>query len=230
MSKLNILVADDEIAIGKFLQKGLKARGYEVIMAGDGKSALETFGINQVDLIILDIMMPGYDGFQVCQRIREWSQVPIIMLSARDDESDKVRCFEMGADDYIIKPFNLGELIARIRTALRHHTVSGELVPTSSKLGDIEINFARQSVTAHGSKINLTPTEYSILQQLVLNKDKVMTHTMLLQKVWGKNYYTEKEYLRVFIGHLRKKLGDDSKNPKYIVNIPGVGYYINSLP
>jgi two-component system, OmpR family, KDP operon response regulator KdpE len=228
MNKLNILVADDELAICKFLQSSLKKQGYETIIARDGKTALEAFGNNKIDLIILDIMMPGCDGFEVCRQIREWSEVPIIMLSARDDESDKIKCLEMGADDYLTKPFSTGELIARIQTALRHHDNSGKDVQTCLTLGDIEINFAKRIVTAHGSPVRLTKTEYSILVQLVINKNKTLTHTMLLQKVWGGNYYNEKEYLRVFVGRLRKKLGDDCQNPKYIINVPGVGYYMNS--
>jgi len=228
MKKLQILVADDDTAISKFIQVNLKARGYDVIAVGDGKSALEAIESNEIDLIILDIMMPGMNGMEVCRTIREWSQVPIIMLSARGEESDKVRCLEIGADDYLTKPFNLAELLARIQTALRHHDVLKTPSVTSARLGDIEIDFAKRSVARHGQRVDLTPTEYSLLQQLVLNKDKVLTHSMLLQKIWGSDYYSEKEYIRVFIGRLRKKIESDPDRPGCIITVPGVGYYISS--
>ena len=230
MKKLRILVADDDIAIAKFIQVNLKVRGYEVIAAGDGKNAIEAMESNQVDLMILDIMMPGMDGIEVCRRIREWSQVPIIMLSASGEENNKVRCLEMGADDYLTKPFNLAELLARIQTAFRHHDAAKAApAAASARLGKMEIDFARHSVALNGHRLELTPTEYSLLQQLVLNKDKVLTHSMLLQKVWGDDYYSEKEYIRVFIRRLRKKIESDPENPRLIITVPGVGYYINSM-
>jgi len=230
VKKLRILVADDDIAIAKFIQVNLKVRGYEVIAAGDGKNAIEAMESNQVDLMILDIMMPGMDGIEVCRRIREWSQVPIIMLSASGEENNKVRCLEMGADDYLTKPFNLAELLARIQTAFRHHDAAKAApAAASARLGKMEIDFARHSVALNGHRLELTPTEYSLLQQLVLNKDKVLTHSMLLQKVWGDDYYSEKEYIRVFIRRLRKKIESDPENPRLIITVPGVGYYINSM-
>jgi two-component system, OmpR family, KDP operon response regulator KdpE len=229
MNKLRILVADDDVAIVKFIQVNLKVRGYDVIVTGDGKRAVEAVESNQVDLIILDIMMPGMDGMEVCRRIREWSQVPIIMLSASGEEDNKVKCLEMGADDYLTKPFNLAELLARIQTALRHHDAAKAVpVATNTRLGEMEIDFSRRSVSVKGHRLELTPTEYSLLQQLVLNKDKVLTHSMLLQKVWGNDYYSEKEYIRVFIRRLRKKIESDPEKPHYIITVPGVGYYMNS--
>ena len=228
MNKPRVLVVDDDQAILRLLCANLKARGYEVTTAVNGEEALAELEMNLADLIILDIMMPKVDGVEVCRRIREWSQVPIIMLSARGDEKDKVKCLELGADDYLTKPFGVAELIARVKTALRHSGSSGA-VPTQSTFscGDIEVNFVKRRVTVRGTEVRLTPTEYSLLQQLVGNADKVLTHAMLLKRVWGEQYYSEKEYLRVFIGRLRKKLEPDPENPKYIITIPGVGYHFS---
>jgi two-component system KDP operon response regulator KdpE len=180
--------------------------------------------------VLLDIKMPRLDGVEVCRRIREWSQVPIIMLSARGDEKAKVSCLELGADDYLTKPFGVPELLARIKTALRHYQGSRYApAPSTFTCGDIEINFAMRRVTARGTQVQLTPTEYSLLQQLAVNAGKVLTHSMLLQKVWGEPYYSEKEYLRVFMGRLRKKLEPNPKEPKYILTDSGVGYHF-ALP
>jgi len=229
MNKPHVLVVDDDPAILRLLCANLKARGYEVVTAVNGEEALEMAERELIDLIILDIMMPKPDGVEVCRRIREWSQVPIIVLSARGDEKDKVKCLELGADDYLTKPFGIAELTARINTALRHCNTSivTPTQPTFSCEG-LEINFAKRRVSLHGTEIRLTPTEYSLLQQLVLNADKVLTHSMLLQRVWGDQYYTEKEYLRVFIGRLRKKLEPDPENPRYIITTPGVGYHFSA--
>ncbi|MFC1869700.1 response regulator transcription factor [Chloroflexota bacterium] len=226
MDKTHILVVDDDPAISRLLHANLKPRGYEVTTAADGKEALKAVEKEFVDLIILDIMMPELDGVEVCRRVREWSKTPIIILSARGDEKDKVKCLELGADDYLTKPFGIAELLARVKTALRHSDTGREtLVPPNLTCGDMEINFAMRRITVGGSEVKLTPTEYSLLQQLAINADKVLTHHMLLQKVWGEEYYAEKEYLRVFIGRLRKKLEADPENPRYIITVPGVGYF-----
>lgn len=226
MDKVHILVVDDDLAISKLLSTNLRARGYEVTVAMDGKQALDSVEQEFFDLIILDIMMPGLDGVEVCRRVREWSRIPIIILSARGDEKDKVKCLELGADDYLTKPFGIAELIARIKTALRHSDAAkaAPIRPTFA-CGEIEINFALRRVTVGGAEVKLTPTEYAVLQQLVTNSDKVLTHTMLLQRVWGEEYHAEKEYLRVFVGRLRKKLEADPDNPRYIITVPGVGYH-----
>ena len=172
--------------------------------------------------------MPKLDGVEVCRRIREWSNIPIIILSARGDEKDKVKCLDLGADDYLTKPFGIAELMARIKTALRHSDASraAPAHPSTFTCGDLEINFAMRRVTVGGTEVALTPTEYSVLQHLAVNVDKVLTHNMLLQRVWGNEYSSEKEYLRVFIGRLRKKLEPNPKNPKYIQTVPGVGYHL----
>jgi two-component system KDP operon response regulator KdpE len=227
MEKKMILVVDDDPAILRLLSTNLKARGYGVITATDGDEALEAVQKDFVDLIILDIMMPRLDGVQVCRRIREWSDIPIIILSARGDENDKVKCLELGADDYLTKPFGIAELMARINTAFRHRG-DAQAAPSQSvfKCDGLEINFAKRRVTIKGKPVTLTPTEYSLLQQLAVNSDKVLTHSMLLHSVWGNEYSSEKEYLRVFVGRLRRKLEPDPKHPRYIHTIPGVGYHL----
>jgi two-component system KDP operon response regulator KdpE len=231
MDKKHILIVDDDPAILRLLSTNLKARNYEVITATNGEESLEAVQRDFIDLIILDLMMPKVDGVEVCRRIREWSDVPIIILSARGDENDKVKCLELGADDYLTKPFGIAELMARIKTAFRHRgdpTVS----PAQSTFvcDGLEINFAKRRVTVNGKEITLTPTEFALLQHLAVNSDKVLTHNMLLQSVWGSEYSSEKEYLRVFVGRLRRKLEPDPKNPKYIQTIPGVGYHITTMP
>ncbi len=177
------------------------------------------------DLVILDIMMPKMDGFEVCRRLREWSQIPTIMLSARGDETDKVKCLDLGADDYLTKPFGTRELLARVRAVLRRteatKTVSTPPLFTS---GDLRISFAQRQVTVAGKEVKLTPTEYSLLQEFVLNAGKTLTHSYLLDRVWGPEYRDEREYLHVFVHRLRTKLEPDATNPKYIMTVPGVGY------
>ncbi len=228
MDKKHILVVDDDPAILRLVCTNLKARDYEVSTAMDGEEALEAVERDFVDLIILDLMMPRLDGVETCRRLREWSNVPIIVLSARGDEKDKVKCLELGADDYLTKPFGIAELMARIKTALRHSSTSSAAAATPSTFtcGDLEINFAMRRVTVGGSEVKLTPTEYAVLQHLAVNVNKVLTHSMLLQGVWGNEYSSEKEYLRVFIGRLRKKLEANPEKPEYIQTVPGVGYHI----
>jgi two-component system, OmpR family, KDP operon response regulator KdpE len=230
MDKKRILIVDDDPAILRLLSTNLKVRGYEVVTATDGEESLEAVQNQFVDLIILDIMMPKVDGVEVCRRIREWSNVPIIILSARGDEKDKVKCLELGADDYLTKPFGIAELMARIKTAFRHRG-DPAAAPAQANFvcDDLEINYAKRRVTVSGKEITLTPTEYAMLQHLAVNSDKVLTHSMLLQSVWGNEYSSEKEYLRVFVGRLRRKLESDPRNPRYIHTIPGVGYHLATV-
>jgi len=225
MKKTRILVVDDELSIIKFLRANLEARDYEVLAAIDGAEALRSIEMELPDLVVLDIMMPKIDGFEVCRQLREWSQIPIIMLSARGDESDKVKCLDLGADDYITKPFGASELIARVKAVLRR-TEAATTIPTQPSFtnGDLEINFAQRRVTIAGKEVKLTPTEYTLLQEFALNAGKVLTHTYLLNKVWGPEYGEEREYLHVFVRRLRAKLEPDPTNPKYIMTVPGVGY------
>ena len=225
MHKTSILVVDDELSIIKFLRANLESKGYEVLAAMDGAEALQTLEMELPDLVILDIMMPKMDGFEVCRRLREWSQIPIIMLSARGDEGDKVKCLDLGADDYITKPFGKDELIARVRAVIRR-TETAASMPTqpSFTTGDLEISFTQRRVTVTGKEVKLTPTEYSLLQEFVLNAGKVLTHTHLLNKVWGAEYREDTQYLHVFVRRLRAKLEPDPTNPRYIITVPGVGY------
>jgi two-component system KDP operon response regulator KdpE len=191
----------------------------------DGAEALRKIEMELPDLVILDIMMPKMDGFEVCRRLREWSQIPTIMLSARGDETDKVKCLDLGADDYLTKPFGTRELLARVRAVLRRteatKTVSTQPFFTS---GDLRISFAQRQVTVAGKEVELTPTEYSLLQEFVLNAGKTLTHSYLLDRVWGPEYRDEREYLHVFVRRLRTKLEPDATNPTYIMTVPGVGY------
>ena len=225
MSKTRILVVDDELSIIKYLRANLEANGYEVVAALDGAEAIQSFEKELPDLVILDIIMPKVDGFEVCRRIREWSQVPIIMLSARGDEGDKVKCLNLGADDYITKPFGKDELIARVKAVMRRTEKSASIPARPSVTsGDLEINFAQRRVTVASKEVRLTPTEYNLLQELLLNAEKVLTHTHLLNKVWGPEYRDEREYLHVFVRRLRAKLEADPVNPRFIITVPGVGY------
>lgn len=225
MRKQKVLIVDDDPSILRFVRANISASGYETLVAGDGKAALEVIEVNQPDLVLLDIMMPNMDGLEVCRRLREWSQIPIIMLTARGDEKDKVECLDMGADDYIAKPFGVDELLARVRAVLRRsQTSTGETPSQSSfKYDDLVINYIEHKVTLGEQEIRLTRTEYNLLQELTLNAGKVLTHKHLLYRIWGPEYQDEREYLHVFMNRLRTKLG---KGAECIVTIPGVGYEI----
>ncbi|MBA7564853.1 MAG: response regulator [Dehalococcoidia bacterium] len=225
MKKTRILIVDDELSILKYLRANLEAEGYEVLSAMDGAQALQTLEAELPDLVVLDIMMPEMDGLEVCRRLREWSQLPVIMLSALDDESDKVQCLDLGADDYITKPFGKDEFIARVRAVMRRVEAASPTPTTPSiKSGDLEINFSKRKVTVSGKEVALTSTEYALLQELAHNAGKVLTYTHLLQKVWGTDYADEREYLHVFVSRLRAKLEADPKKPRYITTVSGVGY------
>jgi len=225
MKKTRILIVDDELSILKYLRINLEAEGYEVLSAMNGVQALQTLEAEMPDLVVLDIMMPEMDGFDVCRRLREWSQIPVIMLSALDDESDKVQCLDLGADDYITKPFGKAEFIARVRAVMRRaEAASPTPAIPSIKSGDLEINFSQRKVTVKGKEVALTSTEYALLQELALNAGKVLTYIQLLQKVWGADYADEREYLHVFVSRLRAKLEPDLQKPRYITTVSGVGY------
>ena len=225
MRRIRILVVDDEPSILKFLRANLEINHFETLAARNGEEALKIVEREAPDLLVLDIMMPTMDGFETCRRIREWSQVPIIMLSARGDEDDKVKCLELGADDYITKPFGVGELTARVKAVLRRTAARStpETEPTLA-CDNLEINFVERKVVAHGSKVKLTPTEYDLLRELALNAEKVLTYSQLLNRVWGSEYAQEREYLHVFTSRLRAKIETDPANPTYIITVPGIGY------
>jgi two-component system KDP operon response regulator KdpE len=229
MQKSRILIVDDDIGIIKSVRANLQVNGCEVFTAMDGVEALQIVEREMPDLIILDISMPRMDGLQVCSEIRKWSQIPIIILSARHDVDEKAQCLNSGADDYITKPFGINELIARVRAVLRR-TKEVMTNPGVSQFssGELNINFPERKVTVADSEIKLTPTEYNLLQELSLNKGKVFSHATLLGRIWGPEYADEREYLRVFIGRLRKKIEPDPNNPRFIVTVSGVGYQFRS--
>lgn len=223
--KNTILLVDDDPQLIKLVRVNLESVGNRVLVAMDAPSALETVSLEAPDLIILDIMLPGIDGYELCRRIREFSATPIIMLTAKVEDVDKVKGLKLGADDYLTKPFNVQELLARIEAVLRRSGSPEEtLVPHSFTGNEITVDFVQHRVTVRGQEVNLTATEYKLLYQLVSNAGRVMLHRDLLTKIWGSEYQEELEYLRAYIRHLRQKLEDDPHHPKHIVSKPGIGY------
>jgi two-component system KDP operon response regulator KdpE len=220
---VKILVVDDEPKIRLFIRTNLEARGYEVHLAQDGVEAVEKAALVSPDVIVLDVNMPRMDGIEACRRIREWTNTPIIILSVREDEKDKVKALNEGADDYVTKPFGIEELLARIKVALRHSAGS----TTSASVftaHDLEVDLSQHVVKRRGEIIKLTRTEYELLAYLVSHHGKVLTHKELLHNVWGPEYGEESEYVRVFINQLRRKIEDDPSNPQFILTEPRIGY------
>ncbi len=219
-----ILVVDDEPQMGRLLKAGLSARGYEVIVATDGQIALDKAASWRPDVIVLDLGLPVVDGLEVCREIRGWSQVPIIVLTVRDAEQDKVAALDLGADDYLTKPFGMDELLARIRVALRHAARPPAPEEPVLQLGELRIDLTRRLVTVRGAEVHLTPTEYELLRVLAAHAGKVLTHRMLLREVWGAAYEQDVPTLRVFVTQLRHKIEANPAQPRYILTEPGVGY------
>ena len=225
-----ILVVDDEVAIQRTLRRNLAMSGYEVLVADDGASALEAVRLHEPDLILLDLALPGgMDGLEVCKRVRNWSQTPILVLSARSEEKQKVRALDLGADDYLTKPFGNAELLARVRACLRRAGSSeggNGMRPEvlRSEDGQFLMNVERRQVRVRDQDIRLTPTEFELLRQLMLYAGKVLTHRALLRAVWGPEYGEEADYLRVYIRQLRRKVEQEPSQPRYIVTEPGIGY------
>ena len=218
---LRILIVDDERAIRRFLRAALTSHGYQVYEAENGQMALASAAENRPDVVILDLGLPDMDGLEVIRRLREWSQVPVIILSVREHEVDKIAALDAGADDYLTKPFGMGELLARIRTVLRRQiTDSPEPVFT---LGGLKVDLANRLVTVGDQEVQLTPTEYDILRALVIHAGKVLTNRQLLRQVWGEGY-DDLHILRVNISNLRRKIEPDPSRPTYIHTEPGVGY------
>jgi two-component system KDP operon response regulator KdpE len=223
----HILVVDDEPGIQDFIRRNLELRSFKVALASNGLDALLQFDQFTFVLVILDIMMPGMDGLEVCRRIRQKSTIPIIILTALGEEADKIAALDQGADDYLTKPFDVGELMARVRAVLRrsHWTET----PTSVgilRLGQLEIDFEQQQVWKGGELVKLSPTEFALLHELASHPGKMFTHEALLRRVWGTEYRSETEYLRVYVGRLRRKLEPDPAKPVHILTEPGIGYYL----
>ncbi len=223
--KTSILLVDDDPRLIRFVRANLESVGHRVLVAEQAESALEMMEREVPDIIILDIMLPGMDGFALCRRIREFSTVPILMLTARVAEADKVRGLQLGADDYLTKPFGAQELLARVDALLRRSRLQeGDQAVPVFRYGDVVVDFLRRRVEVRGQEVSLTPIEYKLLCQLVANAGRVMLHEDLLNKVWGPEYRDELEYLRAYIRHLRQKIEADPSRPKYILSKPGMGY------
>jgi two-component system KDP operon response regulator KdpE len=222
-----ILVVEDEPRVMRLVSEVLGAVGYRVIGAASGEAAIEMLALEQPDLVLLDILLPhDLDGYQVCRRIREFSDVPVIMLTAKARDDDILAGFDAGADDYLTKPFNAKELVARVKAVLRRTYHPEEIETTALTCGELEIDFARRIVTVRGERVMLTRTEYELLRQLSLNANRVRVHEDLLTEVWGAEYRNDVDYLRAYIRYLRRKLEVDPANPQYILTSPGVGYML----
>ena len=220
----HILVVDDEPQITRVLRTTLNAQGYEIRVANDGETALEIVKDFTPDLIITDLMMPQMNGIELCRQVRKTSQVPILVLSVRGEERSKVEALDSGADDYITKPFSTGELLARVRAALRRAPANAPEQKTKIEAGDFRIDVDAHSVCVAEREVRLTPKEFDVLLYMAQHPHKVLTHRAILNSVWGSNSIEQNEYLRVFVGQLRKKLEPNAGSPKYILTEPWVGY------
>lgn len=220
-----IIVIEDEAQIRRFLRTTLTSEGYLVIEAETGKQGLTESGTRKPDLIILDLGLPDMDGVEVVRGLRAWSSVPIIILSARSQESDKISALDAGADDYLVKPFGVGELLARIRVALRHVLTSANADDEGVfSVGELKVDMVHRKVTVSGMEVHLTPIEYRLLAVLIKHAGKVLTHRMLLNEVWGPAYVERAHYLRIYMGTLRHKLEEDPARPRFLLTEVGVGY------
>lgn len=222
--KALVLVVDDDVRILRMMKRMLELEGFQTLIANNGDMALKTFDKETPDLVLLDIMMPDMDGYTVCQRIREFSQIPIIMVTARGDDKEKVEGLDIGADDYVTKPFSASELAARVRAVLRRITSQDRPREVIFRYTDLVIDYASRRVMVNDEELKLTSTEYKLLSYISLNAGRVVTPDQLLNKVWGEEYIGAPHLLQVNIARLRKKLGDDAKNPTYILTRPGIGY------
>ncbi|HEY1016036.1 MAG TPA: response regulator transcription factor [Herpetosiphonaceae bacterium] len=220
-----VLVVDDEPRMVTFMRVNLEAEGCRVISANNGRAGLEKVREDMPDLVLLDVMMPGLDGFETLRRLREFSAVPVIILTAKDEEEDRIKGLELGADDYMGKPFSHRELISRIRAVLRRHYVAPVQAPSATQIDErLTVDFARREVLVNGERVTLRPTEYRLLYHLVQNAGFVLPHETLLAKVWGPEYRDESHYLRLYITYLRQKIEEDPASPRYILTERGVGY------
>jgi len=231
--KTTILTADDDPQLLRLIARNLQLEDYDVLVASDGKQALEQIEQQAPDLVLLDVMMPKMDGFTVCQRVREFSAVPIIIVTARGQDQDKVRGLDLGADDYLTKPFSIEELLARVRAVLRRaQFTASEQAHTmrTATIGDLTIDYAQHLVTMRAQEIELTPTEYRILAYLAQNSGRVLTQDLLLEQIWGSEYAGEGHMLQVNINRLRRKIEPDPLHPRYILTRVGIGYLLVAQP
>ncbi|MGZ5026733.1 MAG: response regulator [Methylobacter sp.] len=220
-----IVVIEDDPQIRRFLRTSLRVQGFQVIEAETGERGIVEIGTRKPELVILDLGLPGMDGIEVIRKVREWSAVPIIVLSARSRESNKIAALDAGADDYLTKPFGIGELLARIRVSLRHAAqLDGDSVDTRFCVGDLQVDLTRRSVHIGDREIHLTPIEYRLLAVLIHHAGKVMTHRQLLLEVWGPAYVEHAHYVRIYMGQLRRKIETDPAQPIYLLTEAGVGY------
>jgi two-component system, OmpR family, KDP operon response regulator KdpE len=227
--RIKLLVIDDELAIRRFLRASLDAEQFVLLEASEGREGIRVAATENPDIILLDLGLPDLDGNQVAREVREWSETPIIVLSAREQERDKVAALDAGADDYLTKPFGIGELLARIRVALRHVERSRSSAPEPVfRAGGLEVDLASHVVRLNSEEVHLTPNEFKLLALLVRNAGKVVTHKHLLTQVWGGAYAEESHYLRVYMGQLRHKLEADPARPKLLTTEPGVGYRLKA--
>jgi two-component system, OmpR family, KDP operon response regulator KdpE len=227
-SGARILVVDDEIEIVRALQRSLTAHGFEVFVAHSGEEALEAVAHYRPDVMVLDLGLPGISGLEVCRAVRAQSNLPIVVLSVKDTERDKVLALDLGADDYVSKPFGMNEVLARIRVALRHSAQVESGTEPIFTAGPLRVDFAQRQILLDGKDVKLTPIEYDLLKALIKNSGKIMTRQMLLTQVWGTGYGAESHYLHVYVGQLRRKIEPDPANPRFILTISGVGYRFNA--
>jgi len=228
--KVSVLVVDDDVRILRMMRRILELEGYQTFIASNGEAALSALDEQSPDLLLLDIMMPDMDGYDVCRRIREFSQLPIIMVTAKGNDEEKIEGLDAGADDYVTKPFSSTELAARVRAVLRRTKFRDDNSEPTFLSNDLVIDFAHHRVTLHDEEVNLTATEHSLLSYLTHNAGRVVTPDQILEKVWGEEYIGEYHLLRVNIARLRQKLGDDPKKPRFIATKIGIGYIFLKHP
>ncbi len=219
-----ILLIEDESQMRRFLRITLEGHGYRLIEATTGEEGLMQVATRNPDVVLLDLGLPDLDGLEVTRRLREWSEVPVVVISAREQEADKVRALDAGADDYLTKPFGVDELLARIRVALRHRMVQEAGAEAVFEIANLRVDLAKREVLVSGRRVHLTPTEYRLLTVLIRHAGKVVTHTQLLKEVWGAAYANETHYLRIYMAQLRHKIEEDPARPRFFINEPGVGY------
>jgi two-component system KDP operon response regulator KdpE len=222
-----ILVVDDERPIRRALEVTLTKAGYRVATAAGAAEALTAAALTPPDLVILDLMLPDGDGAEVCAQLRDWLSAPILLISAVQDEPDKIRALDAGADDYLTKPFGVGELLARVRAAQRRRVLAGSTGKPSVRFGDVEVDLVARTVRKHAEAVHLTPIEYRLLALLIASAGKVLTHRQICRDVWGPAHEQSAHYARIYMGHLRQKLEDDPAQPKYILTETGVGYRLS---